>query len=58
MDNLMFGVQLANILARCSSHPQGAKVKQGAKMLVLYRRGSCACAPMQFGAEVKALTSP
>ena len=29
-----------------------AKVKQGAKMLVLYRHGSFTCAPMRFGAHV------
>ena len=29
-----------------------AKVKQGAKMLVPYRRGPCACAPMWFGVKL------
>ena len=38
----MFGVQLAEIL--------GAKVKRGAKMLVIFRRGSCTCMLMWFGA--------
>ena len=31
------------------------KVKWGAKMLVFYRSGCCACAPVQPGAEVGAL---
>ena len=33
-----------------------AKVKRGMKTLVIHRHGSCACAPMQFGAEVEVLT--
>ena len=30
--------------------------RQSVKMLVLYRRGSCACVPIWFGAKVEALT--
>ena len=53
VDNLIFGVQLADILTRCSSHSQG---KNEARCeMVLYRRGYCACVPMRLGAEVEAL---
>ena len=51
VDNLMFGVQLADVSTRCSSHLQG----KGEVILVLYTRGCCACMLMRLSAEVKAL---
>ena len=52
----MLRVQLADVSTRCSSHPQG-KVKRGAKMMAIYRRGSSApeLARVRSDAEVQAL---
>ena len=48
VDNLMLGVQLADVSTRCSSHPQG-KSEARCEMMAIYRRGSCACTCMQSG---------
>ena len=38
VDNLMLGVQLADVSTRCSSHPQG-KSEARCEMMSIYRRG-------------------
>ena len=44
-------VKLADVLTRCSSHPQGKSEVRCEKGWCSYRRGYCARTPMRLGAE-------
>ena len=50
----MFGVQLADVSTRCSSHPQGISEAR-CENVGAFRCGCCACVPMRLGAEVEVL---
>ena len=46
-------VKLADVSTRCSSRPQGKSEVRCKKLVLLYRRGYCACAPMRLGGMYK-----
>ncbi len=51
---LSCSVKLADVSTSCSVVILRAKVKRGARKLMIYRRGPCTCALMRFNAEVVA----